>query len=209
MGQDLPNSMNRDVLKQVTDLYDRIDEQTAALQGATGLHCPPGCGKCCENPEVETTVLEMLPLALELWRRGEASAWLDRVAQVNECDPCVFYSPDPFIPGNGRCSVYPWRPSLCRLFAFATVNDKQGTPQLAACVRHKATIPEEVDRAKSAIAAGLDAANFSHVSTQIANLDPSLGIERFPINQALKLALQRVGLIAQLTLGDGDGDRVA
>lgn len=136
------NSMNADVIKQVEQIFQEIDRQTATLQAATGLHCPPGCGRCCENPEVETTVLEMMPLALELWQRGEVLQWIDRSQAVEERGPCVFYHPDPFIPGNGRCSVYSWRPTICRLFAFATVTNKQGQPELAACVRQKEIMPE-------------------------------------------------------------------
>ncbi len=193
--------MNADVIQQVKEIFAQIDRQTAVLQAATGLHCPTGCGRCCENPEVETTVLEMIPLALELWQRGEALAWLSRAQAVENRSPCVFYQPDPFVPGNGRCSVYEFRPSLCRLFAFATVTNKQGKPELAACIRHKEMMPETVQQAKAAIADGLAAPNFSEISIQLAMLAPS-GIERFPINQALTLALQRVGLIAQFT-GDG------
>lgn len=190
--------MNAEVIQQVKAIFAQIDRQTAVVQAATGLHCPAGCGRCCENPEVETTVLEMVPLALELWQRGEALAWLDQAQAVENRGPCVFYQPDPFVPGNGRCSMYEFRPSICRLFAFATVTNKQGKPELAACIRHKEVMPEIVAQTKAAIADGLPAPNFAEISMQLAMLDP-VGIERFPINQALTMALQRVGLIAQLT----------
>ncbi len=194
--------MNAGVIQQVKEIFAQIDRQTAALQAATGLNCPASCGRCCENPEVETTVLEMIPLALELWQRGEALAWISRAQAGENRGICVFYQPDPFVPGNGRCSVYEFRPSICRLFGFATVNNKQGKPELAACIRHKEMMPETVAQTKAAIADGLPAPNFAQISIQLAMLDPS-GIERFPINQALTLALQRVGLIAQLTGGGG------
>lgn len=193
--------MNANVIKQVEQIFQEIDRQTATLQAATGLHCPPGCGCCCENPEVETTVLEMMPLALELWQRGEVLQWIERSQAVEERGPCVFYHPDPFVPGNGRCSVYSWRPTICRLFAFATVTNKQGQPELAACVRQKEIMPEIIQKAKEAIANGLDAANFFQISIQVAMLDPSAS-QPLPINQALKLALERVGLISRLAYTD-------
>jgi Fe-S-cluster containining protein len=189
--------MNADVIQQVKEIFAQIDRQTAVVQAATGLNCPAGCGRCCENPEVETTVLEMIPLALELWQRGEALEWLSRSQAVENRGVCVLYQPDPFVPGNGRCSAYEFRPSICRLFALATVTNKQGKPELAACVRHKEIMPETVQEAKAAIADGLPAPNFAEISIQLAMLDPS-GCEKMPINQALTLALQRVGLIAQL-----------
>lgn len=197
--------MNADVIEQVKQIFQKIDRETANLQAATGLHCPPGCGRCCENPEVETTVVEMMPLALELWQRGEAVTWIERSLAVAERGSCVFYQADPFVPGNGRCSVYWLRPTICRLFAFATVKNKQGQSVLAACVKHQEIIPETVQNAKAAIAHGLTAPNFSQVSIHVAMLDPSAN-QQLPINQALKLALERIGLIAQLAYGD-EGDR--
>ncbi len=201
--------MNSEVIPQILALFDRIDEETSAFQAETGLNCPPGCGKCCENPDIETTVLEMMPLAVELWRTGEAVAYLERLATLNESQSCLFYRPDPFVPGNGRCSVYLWRPTLCRLFAFATVKNKQGEPELAACVRQKQTIPEPVEAAKTAIASGMSAPNFGEIATEVANIEPSLGSEFFPINQALERALQRVGLFAHLSFGEQNSDSVA
>ncbi len=201
--------MNSEVIPQIVALYDRIDTETAAFQTATGLNCPPGCGKCCENPEVEATVLEMMPLALELWRTGEAAEYLERLSSLNSPESCLCYRPDPLVPGNGRCSVYPWRPTLCRLFAFATVKNKLGNPELAACIRQKQTIPDQVEGAKMAIASGMSAPNFGEIADAVANIDPSLGSDRFPINHALKQALQRVGLLTHLTLEEENSDSIA
>lgn len=183
--------------------YGQIDQQIADFQAATQLHCPSGCGWCCENPTVEATPLEMLPLALELFRRGEADQWLARATQIyqaggNATGVCVFYRPDPLVEGNGRCQVYQWRPSICRLFGFATVTSKVGQPELAACVRHKALLPDIVAATQEAIAQGLPAPSFAQLSQQVANIDPYLGRQQMPINQALKIALERVGLSLQM-----------
>lgn len=183
--------------EKVFFLYRQIDEQTAALQAATGLQCPSGCGQCCENPDVEATPLEVLPLALELFRRGEALMWLERL-QAGEDSICVFYRPDPVLKGNGRCLMYFWRPTICRLFGFATVKNKQGQLALAACIRHKQIMPEVVRQTQEAIANGLLAPNFSDFYMAIAALDPYLGQARMPINQAVAVAIKRVGLMLQL-----------
>lgn len=186
---------------QVMVAYSQIDQATESFQAATGLHCPPGCGQCCESPNVEATPLEMLPLALELFRRDDVDVWLERVADVQESGPCVFYKPDPLIPGNGRCQMYQWRPSICRLFGFAAGIRKDGTPELAACVRHKQLMPDRVAAAQTAIAqSAMTSKNsihipiFSDCTQAIANLDPHWGTERMPINRALRVALERVGL---------------
>ncbi|MBW4680721.1 MAG: YkgJ family cysteine cluster protein [Microcoleus vaginatus WJT46-NPBG5] len=189
--------MNTDVIERLLALYQQIDEETTAFQAVTGLQCPADCGRCCENPEIEATPLEMLPLAIELLRQGKAQQWLERLAALNERSVCVFYQSDPLIPGNGRCGVYAGRPAVCRLFGYATVKNKQGTPELAACRHHKQTVPAAVEIAKAAIIAGVPAPNFSDYGNEIANLDPNLGQMQMPLNQALKIALERVGLIAQ------------
>ena len=181
---------------QVSDLFAEIDRQTAAFQQATDLHCPSGCGKCCENPQVEVTVLDCVPLAIALFAQGEGENWLTRLA-TPERDYCLFYQPDPGQPGNGRCTVYQWRPLLCRTFGFATVRNKWGEPELAACVVHKAKQPEAVQGCQTAIANGLAAPNFADLAMQLAAIDPTIGHKRLPINQAMQLALERVGFRLQ------------
>lgn len=193
--------MNTEVVNQVLSIYTEIDNQIIVFQDATALQCPSGCGKCCSNPEVEVTALEMLPLAWELLRRGEARLWLERV-EMGESDVCVFYQPDRIVPENGRCSVYAWRPSLCRLFGFAAIRNKQGEPELAACARHKEVTPEIVKVAQDAIAQGLSIPVFSDFSMQLANIDPDFGRSLLPINQALRVALEKAGLLWQLTAGE-------
>jgi Fe-S-cluster containining protein len=185
------------LIEQTLERSIAIDEETKAFRALTGLQCPPGCGACCQNPEVEATSLEMLPIARELWQSGELGEWMERVEAVDGKGVCVFYQPDALISGNGRCGIYAWRPSLCRLFGFAAIVNKQGEPELAACKKHKEIMPEVVERAQAAIENGLPVPHFADFSMQLSNLDPHLGRERLPINQALKMAIERVGLLMQ------------
>ena len=192
--------MNLDVTNGLTDLYTKIDQDIVVFQAKTSLHCPPGCGWCCLSPDVETTPLEMLPLAVELFRRGEVEAWLQQAEASNYQGRCIFYQPDPVIDDNGRCQVYPWRPTICRLFGFATTTKKSGEVQLAACIRHKTAIPEIVAQVQEAIAQGsVDVLNFADVAQQVANLDQTLAQQRLPINQAFKVAVEKVGLYMQMS----------
>lgn len=133
-------------------------------------------------------------MALELIRRGDADAWLERVQSAEAPGKCVFYQADPLIPGNGRCQMYLWRPSLCRLFGFAAVTDKAGQPMLAACFRHKQELPDDVAMAQVAIANAQPVPHFAEWQTRIANIDPHWGYQQMPINQALRVALERVRL---------------
>lgn len=185
-----------DQIDKITQIYSEIDRQIETFQQASGLQCPSGCGKCCENPEVETTVLEVLPLALELLRRNEAEYWLDKAAKsISEnIGVCIFYQADPLIAGNGRCGVYTWRPSLCRLFGFASIKNKHDRPELAACKIHKQTMPEALINLPIELAP-----NFGDFSMQLRNLQPEQS-DLVPINQAVAIAISKVGLLLTYTL---------
>jgi uncharacterized protein len=185
------------LIEQTLTCLNEIDRETTAFQTATGVQCPSGCGMCCENPEVESTPLEMLPIAVELARQGELSQWLERVEAVEAKGVCVFYQSDSLTPDNGRCGIYAWRPSLCRLFGFAAISNKQGEPELATCKKHKEIMPVVVKQAQQAIANGLPVPQFANFTMRLGNLDSNLVRERLPINQALKVAIERVGLLMQ------------
>ncbi|AFY74220.1 putative Fe-S oxidoreductase [Synechococcus sp. PCC 7502] len=178
-----------ELIDQINKIYRAIDQQIEVLQQASGLQCPSGCGKCCENPQVETTVLEVLPLALELVQRDEAEYWLEQAAHANHSGVCIFYQPDHLVAGNGRCGVYAWRPSLCRLFGFASITNKHGQSELAACKIHKQTMPEVLATLPIELAP-----NFSDYSMQLRNLNPDQS-DLLPINTAMAIAINKVGLL--------------
>ncbi len=191
--------MNQALASEVMTLYAQMDQLIDAFLAKTQLHCPSGCGWCCTSPHVEATPLEMLPLAFELFRRGEGEIWIERTTKEKEINSCLFYQPDPLIPENGRCQAYQMRPTVCRLFGWSTATNKFGQPELIACARHKAIMPEIIATAAAAIANGIESPNMAMLSQQVANINPELGRQRMPINQALRLALLRVGLELQLT----------
>ncbi|HEY9877225.1 MAG TPA: YkgJ family cysteine cluster protein [Leptolyngbyaceae cyanobacterium] len=188
--------MNLDNTAEVLSAYAQMDAEANVVQAKTGLHCPSGCGRCCDNPHIEATPLEMLPMAAELVHRGEHLAWLEEIKLGASSGVCVCYKPNPNIPGNGRCRMYDWRPSLCRLFGFAATHDKAGNPILAHCSHHKAVMPETLATVQAAVAKGLPIPQFAHWQAQVANIDLHWGYQRMPINQALQVALERVSLIA-------------
>jgi len=176
-------------------LYRRLDRRIASFRRSSGLGCPPGCGECCLSPEVEATVLEMLPLALDLRRRGLLESTLARLGPGEPPRRCLFYSPAPLGAFGGLCSVYPWRPLLCRLFGFAAVAGPEGRPELAVCGRMRAAIPDQTRAAAAAVLAGrLRAPLMRDWSLAAYRLEPALGANPLPLNSALKQALERVGL---------------
>ena len=52
---------------RVESLFEKLDQEIAAFQGETTLHCAWGCGKCCFKADIEATILEFLPFANHLF----------------------------------------------------------------------------------------------------------------------------------------------
>jgi Fe-S-cluster containining protein len=186
--------MHSFLANEVRAAFDALDAETTELQRSTGLACPSGCGLCCLTPAVETSVLEMLPMAQELFRRGEAETWIARLRVPTERMVCPVYEPAPEGGERGRCGMYAWRPPVCRLYGFAGRHDRRGLPELIVCPEHERETPEVVERARALVEGGLALPLFSAATTHLASLGPTLGMERMPIGRALLRALEIVGL---------------
>lgn len=190
--------MVNDSVFAVLAAYADMDRATAAFQASTDLACPPGCGACCHSVKVQATVLEFLPLAVELCQRGEAQQWLDMLATAPDA-PCVLFVPDPAHPEGGRCAHYAWRPTLCRLFGFAAVRDKNGNAVLSVCRRLSMAAPLVVASARAAVASGtVTAPLFADFAQCVAGIDPHYGTEQLPVNRAFEAALGWASLRAQV-----------
>jgi len=173
--------------------FARADALTGGLRERAGLACPPGCGACCLSPEVETTALELRPLARELARAGRAGALLAELARRASAGDarCVLYAPEPGDARRGRCTAYGLRPLVCRLFGFAARRDRAGRLELVACRTMRAWDPAAVSRAERDVAAGGTAAVLPDEAHALAAEFPDAGARRLPINAALARALER------------------
>lgn len=173
------------------DLYARIDKAVAEFQLRSGLRCPTGCGACCPKAHVEATILEMLPLAHEMFCSGQVDEWIERLDVHKDSERCLLYSETTLSGGAGHCGFYQWRPSLCRLFGFSSVRNRTGCKSLSICRQIKQSDPQS-----AAVAAALadEAPCFVHYSAQVYALDPVLGTRLMPINTALRHAIERLGL---------------
>ena len=201
------------IIKEMMVLYDEIDRQTSNFSGQTGLSCKAGCGACCENPEIETTVAEVLPLAAYLWSQGLASNKLEAIRLNSSKGVCVFYEPMNMkgtVPlnslncrgqspstGQGRCGIYAYRPGLCRLFGFAARRDKHGQPVLVTCRVIKDSQAQACQRTQEQLQKGLEAPLLASHAFAVSNIDPVHCLKLFPINQAIRLALEKIGFNLQ------------
>ena len=187
------SATDQKIIKDMMSLYEEIGRQTINFAGQTGLRCKVGCGACCETPEIETTVAEVLPLAVYLWSEGIAQNILETLRADPSQGVCALYQPEVSHKGNGRCGIYAYRPALCRLFGFAARSDKYGQKVLATCRVIKENQPELCQGTQEKLHNGLQAPLLSAHTFAVSNIDPVHGLTPLPINQAIRLALEKVG----------------
>lgn len=195
-----------EIVDRIMALYARMDQDVARFQLKTGLRCLDGCGACCIRTTVQTSVLEMLPMAREIFREGAADTWLARLDDPARPEYCVLYRLERPPEEPGHCRYYSWRPTICRLFGFATVHTRTGTPALSTCRLVKQNAPETV---AMALQYASDAPSFPDAGTWVYGLDPNYGNLRMPINDALRRALLWTGLHMQIAYGETMGNHTA
>ncbi|MFH1981798.1 MAG: YkgJ family cysteine cluster protein [Pseudomonadota bacterium] len=187
------------IIDAVELLYLNIDRETAAFSAAAGIVCPEGCGRCCLSETVEASVLELMPMARALFRSGLIDLWVDAIFAAPSSGPCSVFEMDAATRGNGRCRLYGWRPLICRMFGFATRRDKNGNPAFRACREIDALRPATASAAVAAVVGGLPVPLFASYHLQVASLHTSLGSPLMPINKAFQQAVNRYGLLFQMT----------
>lgn len=216
--KDLPEG-DQQAIVRVRELFQIVDSEVARFVELTGIRCPQGCGRCCDSLKIETTALEMLPLAAHLWANGEAEntlVMLKRAAltQTEEAPPaertysqrpktarCIFYEQNPGISQNGRCNAYDLRPLICRLFGFFSVKDKHGKYVYGSCKVIKERYPNAFLKAQEAIQNGFHPSAMTDFSIQIISMATELGKEMLPINTAAQIAIEKIGLALHLKNG--------
>lgn len=191
------SSLIIDLANKIRAIYRSLDEKTRSFQEKSGLKCLNGCGKCCLSPAVEAQVSEMLPLALSMLMSGDASDLHAKIEQSKDA-VCVLYRPSPKDPTKGYCSAYEMRPSVCRLFGFSAVSGKPPEKgQLSTCKIIKDRQPEATSKAMELLTSNHHEVPYVRdYSLQMEVLAPGTAFsERLPINDAIKIALEKVALL--------------
>ncbi len=183
-------------LEQLQDLYKDLDKEIGELQKQSGLHCPPGCGFCCQRPtrEIEATILEMIPAALALIEEGQGSFFRDRAQEAGEAGRCVFYSPINEATFSGTCGRYTFRPLVCRLFGFGAIKNKQGKLEISYSIVMKKTLATVLDSTDKKLTEGMMAPLYSDYGTRLRGIDSPWTQDSYPLNLALQKALEWVFL---------------
>ena len=173
----------------VEGLFQKLDQEISRFQSDSGLHCKLGCGKCCFKPDIEATTLEFLPFAFYLHQEGKTDAWYEKLKMTNST-VCLILNPTQ--AGAGLCSEYPHRGLICRLFGYSARLNKYSRKELITCTIIKTEQQKAFEEAESKIAAGADVPVMSHFYTQLHSIDPDLSRDSYPINTALRKAVEYV-----------------
>jgi Fe-S-cluster containining protein len=185
----------REFCENLQNIYDEMWRTFSEYQKGTGLHCLEGCGKCCNNPEVEASVIEMLPLALRMYDEGKLEFWFEQLESTTQ-DHCLMYQPHSPDGSLGQCGVYKERPSLCRMFGVSGFYNKHREITLSICKLIREKYPELTQENEKLVTQEKTPMLVTW-SYRLAQLDPALIQDRMPINEAFKKALEKVALYAQ------------
>jgi Fe-S-cluster containining protein len=148
---------------------------------------------CCTSKNVESTELEMLPAAMDLFRTGMTADKLEAEMIQRDNSVCYLFERDTPDGNLGRCLNYSKRALICRLFGFMQRINRLDQSEFMPCRIHKITQPAIVDDIHKAIAnKHYKAPSAIDWTIQLKGIAPSMAKQEEPINQALIKALSRV-----------------
>jgi len=183
-----------DLRRAIFERYRTLDSAVRTFRIRSGLRCPKKCGVCCESPQVEASALECLPLAWEIFHRGEEEhiASAIEARQREEALQCVLFAGDSDSPKCGKCSYYRFRPLVCRLFGYTSRRNKSGWLELCVCRVMREETPAKALSWRDQDISPIDPPVYQDWFLQIAGLDPATGFRLLPINAAIQAALDHV-----------------
>ncbi len=176
-------------ISAVEALFKSLDAAINQFQTQTSLHCKWGCGKCCYKPDIEATILEFLPFALHLYRENKIDDWYARM-NGTESPTCQILNPTSL--GAGLCSEYIHRGLICRLFGYSARTNKYSMKELVTCSIIKTEQATAFQKAEKEIDQNPAVPVMSNYYMQLHAIDGELSREFYPINEAIKKAIERV-----------------
>jgi Fe-S-cluster containining protein len=175
-----------DLCQHISEHYRLMSEAFGSAQTSAGLRCPTDCGKCCTTPTIEASVMEMLPMALELFHQGEAEEMLTELG-TRDLSTCVLLERFTADGARGWCRMYAQRPSVCRMFGVGAVLRKDDERELSLCRELRTLFTSEVARIDKA-----QMPLMSEWGLRGLQIHPDFLRERRPISIALCMALEKV-----------------
>lgn len=177
----------------VSRLCNLVDNVTGEFREQAGLKCLKYCCRCCINPRLSVTILEFLPLAFQLFKKRQLNRWLLKFKELHPVleESCVLLAQSRLDPGTGRCTVYKFRPLICRLFGFSGMLDKYGKSQYVTCQVIKQryrTIYEMIKDNPEEFSVPV----MKNYYMMLFSIDIDMAQRYYPINTAFRKALETV-----------------
>ena len=177
----------------VEKVFRELDEHMIQTTSKTGMKCLHLCNACCRKTNIEVSPIEFIPLAAWLYETGKVDEFLVRLDKGDQTGHCPLYSPETWKDGNWGCWNYEKRGLICRLFGFGYRLNRDGIPDLVTCKVLKNNCPEDVAKAyQLGIECPEDIPLFRNYSMQLYSIDANLTIPQLPINQAIRLAIEKL-----------------
>lgn len=177
----------------VREVFEELEVEVKSYLSAGKLTCFEGCGRCCNYPKINASVLEFLPLAFDLYKKGKAeetleSLYLEEVAEGT----CILYKSTSKDNLSGFCSDYKNRGLICRLFGNSARKNKNGDKELLTCKKIKSEKTNLYLTVSESIKNELDIPSGTDKYAKLSHIDIQLTEEQFPINIAIRKSLEAV-----------------
>ncbi len=138
-------------LKKIRSIYRSLAAKQKKFCSSFDIHCVEGCGHCCEHFIPDITPIEAEYLAFGLISEGLDTQVLEDIEKKrDDMKRCMFYKD----AGPYHCTVYKWRPLICRLFGASASDNKEGRPVFRHCKWNKegcSLTPEQLEAHKSVL----------------------------------------------------------
>lgn len=178
-------------VRAVERVFAALDREIKTFQNSSQIRCLEGCGKCCFKPDIEATPLEFLPLAFDLFLTRRIDEVYEDLSN-NEKAYCHLFAPKPLSLDKGSCGQYVYRGLICRLFGYSAMKAKNSERKYVTCKVIKESQPEKVEAVQAGLKQDGKIPMMSDFYYQIRSIDPDLGTNRYPINEAIKKAIEYV-----------------
>jgi len=176
----------------VLKLYGELDTEIANFKKRSGLKCITDCSICCESHKVEATTLELLPLAIHLCNKEKGEYWLNKAKESKLSGVCIFYESKPSSQNKGNCSIYRYRPLVCRLFGFSAIVDKNGSLVLQTCAKIKNNFVIEYKNVQVNARNDIPIPRMVNFTNKLMGIEFTNGVKQLPINQAIADSIGKV-----------------
>ena len=181
----------QEISKKIEALYLEMSKESQSFKEKYKISCVVNCGKCCKNPDIYSSPLEMLPLALHLVNSKTDEELLTLLEKLDMTEICAFY--ENLGGDSGRCTIYNQRSVVCRLFGWTHFKGKKNE-EVAICREIKANNQKVLETMIDSKAIA-EAPRMGTWDQLVNDLDVNLGSVKYPLNKSLKIMLEKILLV--------------